>query len=527
MKEQFVAEYLRLSMEDGDVVSDSDKEESDSIQHQRELITRYLHEGNLYPGIQILEFVDDGYSGTNFERPAVKRMLSMVREGKICCIIVKDISRFGRNYLEVGDYLEQILPFMGVRFIAVGDGYDSNDYEGTTGGIEIAFRSFLYDLYSKDLSVKMRSALEIRRKRGDFIGPRPPFGYRFSENRKVLAVDEVAAKYVKRVFELACNGYSTGKIAIKLNEEKVPTPGQYKNREKAQYHLLDGEGYWNRNMVLKILENKVYLGTVVNGKRRVTKVGGKQFKRVADEEQVCVSGRHEAIITEQEFLEASEVIKFRGCQRGKEHKGKQDGILLGKLRCGNCKRSLNRIVCTTVPCFICGRARYDKGSGCFDGRLKEPEAEDAVLRQIRRKLEERRREQPDKERSDREWDVLGQGEGSLKRGNVLARNKRVLLEQKMDALKVEKQYLYEQFKMRQLGKDDYLRKVEDLRAEEQRIGEEIRKMKEERISEEERRKGETAKQELGEVRLSRELVEEMVEAVYVWGEGKVEVVWNK
>ena len=100
----------------------------------------------------------------------------MVREGKICCIIVKDISRFGRNYLEVGDYLEQIFPFLGVRFIAVNDGYDSNDYEGTTGGIEIAFKSFLYDMYSKDLSVKMCSALKVRRKRGDFIGPRPPFG---------------------------------------------------------------------------------------------------------------------------------------------------------------------------------------------------------------------------------------------------------------------------------------------------------------------------------------------------------------
>ena len=143
MEERFVAEYLRLSMEDGDVVSDNAKEESNSILHQRNLITRYLSDRNLYPGTQTIEFVDDGYSGTNFERPAVKRMLSMVREGKICCIVVKDISRFGRNYLEVGDYLEQIFPFMGVRFIAVGDGYDSADYEGTTGGIEIAFKSFL------------------------------------------------------------------------------------------------------------------------------------------------------------------------------------------------------------------------------------------------------------------------------------------------------------------------------------------------------------------------------------------------
>ena len=529
MKEQFVAEYLRLSMEDGDVVSDSDKEESDSIQHQRELISRYLREENLYPDMQTLEFVDDGYSGTNFERPAVKRMLSMVREGKICCIIVKDISRFGRNYLEVGDYLEQILPFMGVRFIAVGDGYDSNNYEGTTGGIEIAFRSFLYDLYSKDLSVKMRSALEVRRKRGDFIGPRPPFGYRFSENKKVLAVDQEAAKYVRRIFELACMGYSTGRIAVKLNEEKIPTPGQYKNRGNPQYHLLDGEGYWNRNMVLKILENKVYLGMVVNGKYRVTKVGGSQFKRVADEEQVCVSDRHEAIVTEQEFLKASEVIKYRGCQRGKEHKGKQDSILLGKLRCGNCKRSLNRIVCTKVPCFICGRAKYDKGSGCFDGRLREPEVEDAVLRQIRRRVEERHREQlepSDREGSDRVQGVAEQGDGSLKPGGMQTKNKGALLEKKLDTLKIEKQYLYEQFKMKQLEKGDYLNKVEALRTEEQRIGEEIRKIEKERSREREWREGEIGKQELGEMRLCRELVEEMIEAVYVWGEGEIEIVWK-
>lgn len=409
----------------------------------------------------------------------------------------------------------------------IGDGYDSNDYEGTTGGIEIAFRSFLYDLYSKDLSVKMRSALEVRRKRGDFIGPRPPFGYRFSENKKVLAVDKEAAKYVRRIFELACMGYSTGRIAVKLNEEKIPTPGQYKNRGNPQYHLLDGEGYWNRNMVLKILENKVYLGMVVNGKYRVTKVGGSQFKRVADEEQVCVSGRHQAIVTEQEFLKASEVIKYRSCQRGKEHKGKQDSILLGKLRCGNCKRSLNRIVCTTEPCFICGRARYDKASGCFDGRLREPEVEDAVLRHIRQKVEERREEQLGREESDKERGALEWGEGSLKPGGVQTKSKGALLEKKLDALKIEKQYLYEQFKMKRLEKDDYLLKVEGLRAEEQRIGEEIRKMEEERNREGERREREIGKQELGEMRLCRELVEEMIEAVYVWGEGEIEIVWKE
>ena len=197
MEKYFLAEYLRLSIEDGDVISDDSKGESNSIHHQRALLTHYRDENNLCPGLSVMEFVDDGYSGTNFERPAVKEMLSFVRAGKIRCILVKDISRFGRNYLEVGDYIEQIFPFMGVRFIAVNDGYDSDDYIGTTGGIEVAFRSLLYDLYSKDLSVKMNSTLKIRRKRGDFIGPRAPFGYQFSANKKILAVDQVAAEYVR------------------------------------------------------------------------------------------------------------------------------------------------------------------------------------------------------------------------------------------------------------------------------------------------------------------------------------------
>ena len=188
---------------------------------------------------------------------------------------------------------------------------------------------------------------------------------------------------------------------------------------------------------------------------------------------------------------------------------------------------MNRIVCTKVPCFVCGRAKYDKGGGCFDGRLKEPEAEDAVMRHIRQKMEERHKKQLSKEKTDKERKVLAQEGGSVKPEGVQAKNKRVLLEKKLDALKIEKQYLYEQFKMKQLEKVDYLNKVENLRTEEQGIGEEIRKMEKERNREGERREGETGKLGLGKMRLCRELVEEMVEAVYVWGEGEIEIVWKE
>ncbi|MCI9470809.1 MAG: recombinase family protein [Lachnospiraceae bacterium] len=518
MAGQFLAEYLRLSVEDGDMISNEAKAESDSISHQRELITRYINDKRIYPAIQPLEFVDDGYSGTNFDRPAVREMLSLVREGKICCIIVKDLSRFGRNYLEVGDYLEQIFPFLGVRFIAINDGYDSDDHIGTTGGIEIAFKSLLYDMYSKDLSEKMRSSLLIRRKRGDFIGPRAPFGYRFSDNKKVLAVDEVAAQYVKQIFKLACEGCGTGKIAKLLNKEKIPTPGQYKNREKLQYHIMDGEGYWDSGKVRKILQNKVYLGIIVNGRTRVTEVGGSHFKQVPDEEQICVPGRHEAIITEQEYHHALEAIKNNGCQKGKKHTPKQQSILLGKLRCGHCKRSLLRLDCTTIPCFICKKTRYKEDNMCISERLSEPELETAIIERINEELEQ---------------GILAEKSQDRKSDMILSaavdrqlRKMRIALKKKRDSLKIEKQYLYEQYKRDQIERETYLHRVKALREEENRLSEQIQKLQEER---EHCGQNDNSQQEqTGKLEsLTREVVDEWIDRIYVYGESRIDIVYKE
>ena len=527
MAEKFLAEYFRLSVEDGDVISDDAKAESDSISHQRELVTRYVRDKQLYPAVQILEFVDDGYSGTNFDRPAVKEMLSLVREGKICCIIVKDLSRFGRNYLEVGDYLEQIFPFMGVRFIAINDGYDSNDHIGTTGGIEIAFKSLLYDMYSKDLSEKMRSSLLVRRKRGEFIGPRAPFGYQFSENKKVLAVDEVAAQYVRRIFGLACEGYGTGKIAQILNKEKMPTPGWYKNQEKQQYHIMDGEGYWNCGKVRKVLQNKVYMGTVVNGRTKVTEVGGSHFRQVPDAEQICVPDMHEAIITEKEFLLASEVIKNNGQQKGKKHNRKEESVLLGKLRCGHCKRSLVRIRRKSTPCFTCQKATYEQESGCVSERLSEPELEAAVLERINQDLG-----QEILDRKDQEPDAVYLAtDGRQSKFHSIKEMKKMCmaLEKKQDLLKREKQYLYEQYKLDQMERRIYLNRVGVLREEESRLSEQLQKIQDER---EQREEESSSHQEEAEYTgkmesLTREVVDEWIEAIYVYGKSQFDIVYKE
>lgn len=518
--EQYLAEYLRLSIEDGDSsLEDGDsplesgdavsgRNESQSIAHQRKLISDYREEKGLYLDRQVLEFVDDGYSGTNFDRPAVRQLLSLVREGRICCIIVKDISRFGRNFLEVGDYLEQIFPFMGVRFIAINDGYDSNDYDGTTGGIELAFRNLLYDMYSKDLSVKMCSALEIRRKRGDFIGPRPPFGYQFGSCKKKLEIDPEAAGTVKKIFRLAGQGYSTGQIAVRLNEERIPTPGQYKNGRsgKEEYHMLRGKGYWDRKMVLKILQNKVYLGIVENAKNKVTEIGGKHFKRVPDEERICVSGMHDPVITEEEFHKASNAIKERGAQKGKKHCFDNRSVLSGKLKCKNCGKSLVRIACTTVPCYTCERSGYEKESGCFAGRLKEPDVEAEILECICQKMKLKHEESEKK--------PVSPGTGSIPESKGA-------LQTRLDALKAKKQALYEDYKLERISRGDYAERVGVLREETVNLQEQMERMRLAEQEEKERVQGTWAAEGL-----TRELVDRYIDRVDVDREGKLELVWK-
>ena len=157
-----IAAYMRLSQDDVDIGNNSWKDESDSIHSQRLLIQQYRKEHTDLSNLPVIEFVDDGYTGTNFDRPEFQRMIEKVRSGEVVCIIVKDLSRFGRNYLEVGDYLEHIFPFLGVRFISVNDHYDSKSYMGTTGGIDVAFRNLIYQRYSQDLSEKVKSAMHLK-----------------------------------------------------------------------------------------------------------------------------------------------------------------------------------------------------------------------------------------------------------------------------------------------------------------------------------------------------------------------------
>ena len=267
-----IAIYLRLSLADGDLKKGS-KDESNSIENQRMLLHDYIGKQEDLFG-EIVEYVDDGYTGTNFNRPAFQKMIVDLKQGNIKVIMVKDLSRLGRDYIGVGDYIEQIFPLMGVRFIAVNNSFDSMKLNNGTPGIEVAVSNLVNNMYSRDIAKKIRAALETNWKNGKATCTNVPFGYVWNKKGgQRWEIDPEAAPCVKKVFELALSGRNTTQIAYGMNELNLPTPGLYAKRK----NLLmgsnpiiapDSEMLWNAAIVWRILRRYEYTGALVMGRRK-------------------------------------------------------------------------------------------------------------------------------------------------------------------------------------------------------------------------------------------------------------------
>lgn len=315
-----IAIYIRLSREDGDDL------ESESVTNQRSLLIGYLKAQGL---VAVDIYVDDGYTGTNFERPEFKRMLHDIENGKINMVITKDLSRLGRNYVQSGYYTETYFPEHNVRYIAILDNIDTSTDSANN---DIApFKSILNEMYAKDTSRKINSVLQSKREQGEFLGS-APYGYKKDPNKKNhLIIDEEAAKIVKLIFKKYLEGFGTTQIANFLSSQKILIPSDYNKKNRGNKSV--DYGLWAQSTVRFILSNEVYTGTVVQGKKKKLSFKSKKFISISEEDWQKVYNMHEAIISMEDFERAQKILNNTKGSRVVE----KDYLFKGLLRCYDCK----------------------------------------------------------------------------------------------------------------------------------------------------------------------------------------------
>ena len=399
MKEQskfFAAMYLRLSRDDNvkaehdgnAMINGVSKAESNSIGSQRELIRSFLNEQE---DIELYDiYVDDGFSGSNFDRPEFNRMMKDIEAGRVNCVVVKDLSRFGRDYIEAGRYLEKIFPQLGIRFIAINDAYDSLTGDPQSDSFVIPFKNLINDSYCKDISMKIRSSLEVKQKSGEFVGSFAPYGYMKSpENKNQLIVDEAVSEYVQMIFSMYKDGFSIGRIAKRLNQMGVLSPMEYKHSAGVKFDTVFKTGdtaKWTYKAVQRILTNEVYIGVLAQGKRGTPNYKVRVVKSKDESEWVKVENAHEALVSYEDFMAVKVMM-----QRDMRCSPDQDEAHLfsGFLFCGDCQQPMIR---KTVPSktkkyiyYVCSTNKHTRT--CSPHSIAAKEVEEKVFRAIHDQIE--------------------------------------------------------------------------------------------------------------------------------------------
>ncbi len=380
------AAYLRLSRDDGDI-DGSIKSESDSISSQRELVCSYIKKQN---DMQLYDiYIDDGYSGTNFDRPQFKRMMADIEAGDVNCVVVKDLSRFGRDYIEAGRLIQKAFPAYHVRFIAVTDNFDSLTADYNTRSLVLPVKNFINDSYCRDISCKVKSHQKIKREQGKFIGAFAMYGYcKTAEDKNKLCPDGYAADIVRKIFSWKLEGMSALAIAQKLNGLGVLSPMEYKKAHGEKFSTgfyTNASAKWSAVAVKRILTNEIYTGTMVQGKKEQVNYKVKKMVEKPKEEWVRVEGTHKAIVPKEDFelVQALLAVDTRA-----KAGSKCAHLFSGKLFCADCKeamvRRVNRCKGASKVYFIC--PTRNKGQGCTRHSILEDGLKEAVFQTLQAQL---------------------------------------------------------------------------------------------------------------------------------------------
>lgn len=368
------AAYIRMSKNEQDY---------NSITNQENLIRNYL-KSHFEIKLETI-YIDNGFTGIHFERPSFQSMMNDIKKGKINCIIVKDLSRFGRNYIEIGNYLERIFPFIGVRFIAINDGYDSS-MKNKNDQLFIPIKNLMNEIYSYDISLKVKTNLEAKKRKGDFASAFTPYGYKkSSENKNKLVIDEEAAHIVHKIFLLKLEGKSNFQILDYLNSNKILCPSEYKKKMGLNYSSgfqTAPETKWSIKTILSILKNEVYIGNLEQGKR--IRINYKMKKQILKNKQdwIKVENTHEPIVSKEDFLIVQELLLMDTRQAADK---KDIYMFSGFLECADCKNSLTRrIVYSNKKKYIYYTCRQSNGRiNCSHINIREDDLEKAVFETLR------------------------------------------------------------------------------------------------------------------------------------------------
>lgn len=518
------AVYVRLSVEG------SDREKNrESIAMQRYMLEKYVE---AQPDMRLAGvFCDNGETGTNFSRPGFEDMMDAVRQRKADCIVVKDLSRFGRNYVETGYYLEKIFPYLDVRFVAINDRYDTLD--GNGDDMVLSLKNLVNDLYAKDISKKVNSTFETMRKNGELTSGQPPYGYqRAPENKRKLVIDPETAPVVRDIFQWRLNGLGAAQIARRLNDCGIPSPGMYWHM-KGYRKKMPGRAdpIWSAVSVRRVSESPVYAGHMVQGKMKQSLSDGIPTKKTACREWIIVKNTHEAIIDQETFDKVQEIARLRHKEsivlRGKY--STTENIFKGLLVCADCGTKMVRHKSvspagTARYVFICRvYAENLGGQGCTIKSIGEPELKECILKTLEAQVE-----------------LAGELEGMLERLQTqpeFCRRRKELsdaadsIQQKIRRNATLRGSLFEAYNDHTLTKAEYLSMKGQYEKESQELKEQLSGL------EKEERAGMTSlsaqnewiaalKKHRGAKTVTREMALELIKCIRVSGYNEIEIIWN-
>lgn len=439
--------YCRLSREDGD------RAESDSIGNQRLMLEEYVYSR---PELSVYDvYIDDGYTGTNFDRPSFCRMMQDIEKGHISCVLVKDLSRFGRDYIDAGRYLERWLPEHGVRFIAVADQIDS-----ARGAYDMLMplKNLFNAQYAKDISQKVKSALSVKQQRGDFIGAFASYGYlKDPDNHNRLLIDPAAAPIVQRIFSLFEHGAGKSKIAKLLNAEQVPCPSEYKRLMGERYHngnRLGNTTYWTYTTVHRILQNEMYIGNMEQGRDLRLNMHG-QAKRKKKTDWVIVEKTHDPIISTEQWRRVQLLLAMNA--RTPQFEANVSAFA-GYLKCGDCGRSMSKTVRSGKTFYTCGSYKRYGATACTKHYISANTLEKIVLDDLNEMIADVENLQVLVMQTERDAAKADHTHGERER-----------LHAALERVQRMKRGVYEDYRENVISKADFMRYRQDYEAQEQTL----------------------------------------------------------